>query len=483
MKSRPGVVSVVTTNYRAAEHTITCLRSLADLDWPAERLEVICVENASADGSVERIRAAVSDVNLVEAAANGGFTGGCNLGASRANGEYIAFLSNEARPDPRWLAEAVAVLEDDRSIGCVACKVVGWDGSVVDCVDGALSWFGMCYRPNQGRPDGEAWDTPADVLFGAGAAMIVRADLFRELRGFDERFFMFYHDVDFGWRLNLLGHRVRYVPSSLAFCRPPPTEGKFMSWRERYLLERNALLSLYKNLADETLSRTLAPALALAVHRSVSLGGDDPNPLDLQRNPDGDDRDRVEVARVTLAGPYAIDYFVAVLPSLDQSRRDIQARRVRSDQDLIPLFRKPMQPLGDNDRYVAGYHAVVAAFDVEDVFSTRGSETVTGLLDAPAEHELVLALREVAASRAERITDLQLQLHAANDRAAKSRARLAKSQKSVEKLKARLDALGSSSGRPRGGTPRRVSRRLSTPRRFARKLARRLPLRRPRRRA
>ena len=102
---------------------------------------------------------------------------------------------------------------------------------------------------------------PRDVLFGTGAALFVRADLFRRVGGFDERFFMFYEDVDLGWRLNLLGHRVRYVPGSLAFHRHHVTMKKFGNFREQYLLERNALLSMYKNYDDESLARALPAAL------------------------------------------------------------------------------------------------------------------------------------------------------------------------------------------------------------------------------
>src|SRR6476659_1171526 len=102
-----GVVSVVTVNYKGADDTITCLQSLRELAWPAERLRVICVDNASGDGSPDRIAAAVPDVELVCSSTNTGFTGGCAQGVARATGEYIAFLNNDARPHPDWLSTAV----------------------------------------------------------------------------------------------------------------------------------------------------------------------------------------------------------------------------------------------------------------------------------------------------------------------------------------------------------------------------------------
>jgi GT2 family glycosyltransferase len=81
MKSRPGFLSVVLVNYRGADDTITCLRSFADVAWPADRLELIVVDNASGDGGASRIREAVPEATVVDSPTNVGFAGGCNLGA------------------------------------------------------------------------------------------------------------------------------------------------------------------------------------------------------------------------------------------------------------------------------------------------------------------------------------------------------------------------------------------------------------------
>lgn len=369
---RPGVVSVVTINYRGADDTIACLQALRDqLDWPADRLEILCVENASGDDSAARIRAALPGVTLIESPSNGGFTGGCNLGVQHATGEYVAFLNNDARPHPNWLRAAVETMERDSTIACVASKVLDWEGECVDYVDGALTWYGMGYKREVTRPDTGEWDEPKDVLFATGAAMVTRTDVYREVGGLDERFFMFYEDVDFGWRLNLLGHRVRYVPTSVAYHRHHATMKKFGEYRERYLLERNALLSLYKNLEDSTLARVLAPAIALTVRRTIAMGGDDSTILDLQRSPAGEGTETVEVSKTSLAGPYAVDYLLEQMPSLQRTREDLQAKRRRSDRDLVPLFRQPMEPAVANERYLAGYQAIVEAFGIGELFSTR----------------------------------------------------------------------------------------------------------------
>jgi GT2 family glycosyltransferase len=279
----PTVVSVVVVNYKGADDTIECLHGLGALDWPRVDLEVIVVDNASGDGSVERIRAAHPLATVIDHDRNAGFAGGCNIGVAAATGKYVAFLNNDARPDPAWLSSAVAVLEATPDVACIASRVLDWNGDTVDFVDAALSFYGHGFKLHVGAPAAGRYEVAKDVLFASGAAMIVRTDVFRSVGGFDERYFMFFEDVDFGWRLWLLGWRVRFVPESLAFHRHHASMAKFKNWREQYLLERNALYTIYKNYDDRSLSIALPAALALCVRRGIALGAADAHALDLER--------------------------------------------------------------------------------------------------------------------------------------------------------------------------------------------------------
>ncbi|MGH3762314.1 glycosyltransferase [Actinophytocola sp.] len=368
---RPAV-SVIVVNYRGAEDTIACLRALRDeLDYPAELLQVVCVDNDSRDGGAERI-AREPGVQVVEAGANLGFAGGCDLGAAHATGTVLAFLNNDARPHADWVSAAVEVLRAEPTVAAVASKVLDWDGEVIDFVDAGLTWFGMGYKRHAGEPDTGEHDVPRDVLFATGSAMFVRASVFRELGGFDERFFMFYEDVDLGWRLNLRGWRVRYEPRSLAFHRHHASMSKVDSAdnaRELYLLERNALAALYKNASDATLARALPAALALCVRRATARGEVDPTQLEIGRPNTGSST--VEVPRATLAGLLAIDQFVELLPSLKAAREVEQAARMRSDADLLPLLRNAMEPAYPLPRYLAAHDVLVDVFGLEEAFGGR----------------------------------------------------------------------------------------------------------------
>lgn len=366
-------VSVIVVNYRAAEHAVTCLQALRDeLDWPTDALELICVDNASGDGSAQRIAAAVRHVRLIRSATNTGFAGGCNLGVSKATGEVVGFLNSDARPHRNWVHAAVGALGEDPAIAAVASKVLDWDGERIDFVDGGLSWFGMGYKPHVGTPDDGTHDLARDVLFGTGAALFVRRAVFDQLGGFDERFFMFCEDVDLGWRLNLRGYRVRYEPRSIAYHRHHASLHGADPARETYLLERNALAALYKNVSDETLATALPAALALTVRRATARGGCDPTELELiRRNPEADQAGPMAVPAVTMAGVYAIDRFVEMLPSLAGSRRAEQAARVRTDADLLPLMRNALERISPEVSYLLAHDSIVEAFGVERVYGAR----------------------------------------------------------------------------------------------------------------
>jgi GT2 family glycosyltransferase/glycosyltransferase involved in cell wall biosynthesis len=360
---REGVVSVILVNFRGAPDTIEAIRGLGELDWPSDRLEIVVVENASGDDSAAVIAAAAPQVVLVRSATNLGFAGGCNLGVSRSTGEFVAFLNNDARPDRRWVAEAVAKFDSSPRVGAVASKVLDWEGTRVDFIGAGLTWFGMGYKPLTGEIFQSSMPESESVLFGTGSAMFVRRSVFDELGGFDESFFMFFEDVDLGWRLNLLGHRYAYAPLSIAFHKHHASMDKFGSFKETYLLERNALYCMYKNLGNAALAQALPAALALSVRRGIAKGDLDSTAFDI-RKPGGDSEQSIEISKQTAAGIFAVDQFVQNLPALRDSRRVVQSTRVVSDSSLWRLFGETDAPSFDSEYYLDGYLNVASTFDV-----------------------------------------------------------------------------------------------------------------------
>jgi GT2 family glycosyltransferase/glycosyltransferase involved in cell wall biosynthesis len=382
MFSSTGSVSVVIINFRGADDTIECVRQTLAVDFPADRLEVLVVENGSGDGSLERLTAAFAhdaQVRIVTSAENLGFTGGCNLGAKSAKGEFLAFLNNDAKPDQAWISKALAQFDVSPAVAAVGSKVLDWDGKTVDFVGPGLTWFGMGFKPNLGKADAPEFDVPRDILFGTGSALFVRRSVFAEIGGFDERLFMFYDDVDLGWRLNLRGYRVRFAPASIVRHKHHGSMKSFGQYREDYLLERNALIVLYKNVGDENLGRFLAGALALSSRRAVALGGVDSEAFDI-RNAGGADEltPDARAPKQVLSSVYGVDQFVKELPSLAASRAEIQATRARTDTELFRLFDGFFSPLSFDQGFLDGYQAVVSGLGIQQATQKTRILVITG---------------------------------------------------------------------------------------------------------
>ena len=371
------LVSVVLVNFRGADDTVEAIRQLRNLDWPQNLLEIVVVENGSGDDSAERIRTAAPDVLLIESQQNHGFAGGCNLGVRESSGEFVAFLNNDAKPDSAWVRAAVARFAESPKVGAVASRVLDWDGASVDFIGSALTWYGMGYKPLTGEPVPKRYTEPDDVLFGTGSAMFVRRTVFDTLGGFDESYFMFFEDVDLGWRLNLMGWRYAYEPKSLAYHKHHASMESYGSHKETYLLERNALYTLYKNLEQASLDETLPAAMALSVRRAVSRGTLDSQAFDLRRG-DPDSEPTLGVAKVTMSAVFAIDQFVEQLPVLRESRAVVQASRVVSDSRIWRLFGTADAPVYQDENYLRGYENIVTTFNVTEPPATSHVLIITG---------------------------------------------------------------------------------------------------------
>jgi len=118
-------VRVVVVNYNGGDLTISCIQGLQRTDWPAEALEIVLVDNGSIDGVAARVRAELAGVRVIDAGANLGFGGGCNLALADLDGvDYVALVNNDAQVEAGWLAPLVDALEDDPSVGAANPKIL-----------------------------------------------------------------------------------------------------------------------------------------------------------------------------------------------------------------------------------------------------------------------------------------------------------------------------------------------------------------------
>lgn len=272
--SRP-FVSFITVNFNGRAHLDVLLRSALAQEYPAGRLEIIVVDNGSSDGSVDFVRAEYPTVRVLANETNVGFARANNQGAEAAGGRYLALLNNDMRLEPNWVARMVARLEEaPPDVVCAGSLILNWDGSLVDFGGGTLAFNGIGFQTHAQTPPEAVRDTYSEeILFACGGALMVDRDVYLEVGGFDADYFAYLEDVDFGWRLWVLGYRVVFCPDAVVFHRHNATSNQFDAYRKAVLIERNALYSVIKNYDQASLSTVLGPALLLAFKRMAVRSG------------------------------------------------------------------------------------------------------------------------------------------------------------------------------------------------------------------
>jgi len=372
--SLPGrtwpTVSIIVINYDGRDYLRRCLGSLRDLDYPADRLEVIFIDNASSDGSVEYVREEFPEVRIVVNDHNTGFSPAVNQGAQLATGEHLALLNNDAEADPAWIKQAVQALDLHERVACVASKILRDDRVTVDYAGGQMAFYGHGFAKGNATRDDRDDTVERATLFASGGAMVARRSVFLDVGGFDDSYFAFFEDVDFGWRLWVLGYEVRYVPGSVVYHRHHGTIARFGYPRERYLLERNALATVFKNYSDDLLSRTLPGTLTLALLRGLA---DSSTELpDYRISDDATPISDAAVSALTGAHLAAIRDWGLGLKDLAAKRLAIQTRRVVDDRHILKLFEEPLLPNVPDRDYLEVFRHVVEGWSLDERMAPGG---------------------------------------------------------------------------------------------------------------
>lgn len=245
------MVSIILVNYNGESFIADCLNSLKEIDYPKDKYEVILVDNASKDNSVELVRENFPWIKLLALDRNTGFSEGNNTGVKEARGEYIVFLNTDTTVENNWLNELVKKMESDEKIGACSSQVLYNDQrDRINTIGGFWSILGI---PGS-MGEGELKDTFKNETFTfspTGASMIVRAELYKELGGFDNDYFLYCEDADLGWRMWNRNFKVVLSPSSIVYHRVSASikglgKKTFSEWYYFYSA-RNRFTTIMKN--------------------------------------------------------------------------------------------------------------------------------------------------------------------------------------------------------------------------------------------
>jgi GT2 family glycosyltransferase len=434
--SRPSVSTIV-LNWNGRAYLADCLASLRRQTYDGPH-QVVLVDNGSQDGSADYVEATFPEVRLIRSPVNLGFAAGNNLAARQLDSDLLAFLNNDTRTEPNWLDELVRSVSEAPDIACAGGRILSWDGTTVDFMGGGATLTGLGIQFGYGQP-ASADAPPGDILFACGGSMIVKRDPYLRVGGLDDDYFLFYEDVDLGWRFWLAGYRVRYAPAAVMYHRHHGGTRRFEDERLAVLYERNALYTIYKNYDDRNLAAVLPAAMLLAAERATVLSGIDRRRFEL---PAGSSRsvqpaltagvvkvddwrklsagvrqqglgstgrrllgvarkrlrpaigrlrlrlghrisgrgDTVAVPRAAISRLLALEAFGASLPQLVKKRRAVQELRRREDDDIIELFKTALEPGFDGPGFIEFHRTLVQALRLDRLVEVRPSS------ERPASH-------------------------------------------------------------------------------------------------
>lgn len=213
-------VSAIIPTYNSWSTLESCIASIKIQTLKTK--EIIVVNNGSSDETSRKVKEKFPDVKLINLQTNTGVTGGRNTGIKKANAisDYLFFFDHDMVADKNMLKELILVSEMDPSIGIVTPKIYYfgdkkriWSaGTGINLLTGQVLF--------RGGMDVGQFDKAEEVEV-APAAMLVKKNVVKKIRKFDDIYFATYEDTDFCFRAKRAGFKTYYAPKALAFHRLP----------------------------------------------------------------------------------------------------------------------------------------------------------------------------------------------------------------------------------------------------------------------
>jgi GT2 family glycosyltransferase len=242
-------VSVVIASWNARDDLERCLQSLVSHTSTAT-LELVIVDNGSADDSVAMIKAAWPEATLVENEGNLGFARACNQGMRVSTGEFILLLNSDTYVQDNVIGRCAHELRGRPDVGMLGCELRFPGGRRQHTANRSLSvtrslvrnlWlYRLLPRSRRGQLLlGGYWEDDSDIEVDwlAGAFLMLRRDVFDRSGGFDERFHMYGEDSEWGMRLRRMGVKILYAPR-LGVVYHTGAVGSDQRWTEKERLRR-----------------------------------------------------------------------------------------------------------------------------------------------------------------------------------------------------------------------------------------------------
>ena len=243
----PPLVSIITINYNQLRLTCELLDSLRRVTYPA--VEVIVVDNYSAEDPTDVITERYPEVKLIVSKENLGFAGGNNLGIQASQGEYLLFLNNDTEVDAGFLEPLVDFFRATPNAGAASSKILYHNSGETIQYAGSTRidpFTGRSKRIGYMEKDNGQYNNIAETDLAHGAAMMVPRRVIEHVGKMPEFFFLYYEEVDWCESIKKAGYKIYFIPGSRVYHKESMSIGKG-STLKTYYMTRNRLLYMRRN--------------------------------------------------------------------------------------------------------------------------------------------------------------------------------------------------------------------------------------------
>jgi GT2 family glycosyltransferase len=213
------MISIIIANCNKKDLLKTCIDSIKEQTFTD--IEIIVVDNASSDGSIEMLKTRCNDIKLIENKENLLFCKPYNQGIEASNGEFILCLNNDVVLEKDYLKEALYAINTDKKTGLVSGKILRMDKKTIDSTGLFLGRNRKAVERGYGKKDKGQYEKPGYVFGAGGACAFLRRSLLEDIKDkngyFDETFGMYYEDLDLCWRARKKGWKAYYTPKAAAY--------------------------------------------------------------------------------------------------------------------------------------------------------------------------------------------------------------------------------------------------------------------------
>lgn len=313
------LISIIVLNYNSKKYLKDCLNSLANINYPKNKHEIILADNASSDDSVEYVHKNFQSIRIVKFDKNYGYAEGNNKAADSAMGEYILFLNPDTTVDVNWLIElAKEIVNGDNGVAIYGSKVLYMDEPTIIQTTGlTLTPMGIGFSIGAGKSS-NCFNDSKLITSAEGCSFLIKKNIFHKLGGFDSDYFAYVEELDLGYRAWLNGFKVIYVPTSILYHKFGGNWGGLDSPYRIFFSQKNRLATIVKNFEFCNVIRGLFISFVFDIIRI--------NTFLIKRHFKG--------VSAVVKGNY---YFIKELPKTIKKRKCIQANRKLSDADMYDM--------------------------------------------------------------------------------------------------------------------------------------------------